>query len=77
MFGHDGADCLCRPSHEGASRTPVPELTEREHDVLALSADGASNAVIARKLGLTAKTVATTCRKSSLSAGVDRAEEVV
>jgi len=32
-------------------------LTEREHDVLSLLADGASNAEIARALGLTLKTV--------------------
>jgi DNA-binding NarL/FixJ family response regulator len=45
------------------SGTPDPvigswdELTEREHQVLALLAEGASNAQIARRLGLSVKTV--------------------
>jgi DNA-binding NarL/FixJ family response regulator len=41
-----------------ASRSgAVPGLTERERDVLALIAQGASNAQIARQLGLSLKTV--------------------
>lgn len=41
-----------RPRH-----APADGLTDRERDVLALVADGASNAQIARSLGLTLKTV--------------------
>ena len=47
----------------GASRVPVPlatpseELTDREREVLSLIAEGASNAQIARSLGLSVKTV--------------------
>jgi len=38
-------------------QSPADGLTDREHDVLALIADGASNAQIARSLGLSLKTV--------------------
>src|SRR5262245_13132461 len=37
--------------------SPFPELTEREHQVLELLADGRSNAEIAGRLGITSKTV--------------------
>jgi DNA-binding NarL/FixJ family response regulator len=35
----------------------LPELTEREHEILRLIAQGQSNAAIAKQLGLSAKTV--------------------
>ena len=35
----------------------LPELTEREHEILTLLAQGLSNAAIAKQLGLSAKTV--------------------
>jgi len=35
----------------------LPELTEREHEILTLLAHGLSNAAIAKQLGLSAKTV--------------------
>lgn len=47
----------------GASRVPAPvaapaeDLTDREREVLSLIAEGASNAQIARSLGLSVKTV--------------------
>ena len=40
--------------HDGASRV---SLTPREHEVLAAMADGASNKVIARRLGISLHTV--------------------
>jgi DNA-binding NarL/FixJ family response regulator len=39
------------------SRAPGVELTERERDVLALLAEGRANKVIARRLGISEKTV--------------------
>jgi DNA-binding NarL/FixJ family response regulator len=41
----------------GSARTSPDGLTEREHEVLARLAEGASNAQIARALGLSLKTV--------------------
>jgi DNA-binding NarL/FixJ family response regulator len=40
-----------------AARSPFPQLTEREHEVLALLAAGRDNAAVARRLGVTSKTV--------------------
>ncbi|WP_328603372.1 response regulator transcription factor [Amycolatopsis sp. NBC_00345] len=45
---------LTKPAAEGK---PFPELTDRERAVLELVADGRGNAVIARELGLSVKTV--------------------
>ena len=46
-------------SHFGRSATasPFPQLTEREHEVLALLAAGRDNAAVAHRLGVTSKTV--------------------
>ncbi len=80
VFGQDAADRLLRTfsTVQPSDRTPFPELTEREREVLALVADGASNAVIGRRLGLTPKTVANHVSNilTKLQA-VDRAEVVV
>ena len=79
VFGHEVAD---RRLHSftttGGNRTPFPELSDRERDVLVLLADGTSNALIARQLGLTPKTVANHVSNilTKLHA-VDRAEAVV
>jgi DNA-binding NarL/FixJ family response regulator len=40
------------------SRAPFPELTDREHEVLDLIADGRPNGEIGRRLGISPKTVA-------------------
>jgi DNA-binding NarL/FixJ family response regulator len=61
VFGQAVADRLLQAltAAEYASRSqPFPELTHREREVLELLADGRSNAVIGRNLGLTPKTVA-------------------
>lgn len=79
VFGHEVADRLLHTFTTKANgSTPFPELTEREREVLALLADGTSNALIARKLGLTPKTVANHVSNilTKLHA-VDRAEAVV
>ncbi len=79
VFGHAVADRLLHSfTTTGASRTPFPELSDRERDVLVLLADGTSNALIARQLGLTSKTVANHVSNilTKLHA-VDRAEVVV
>ena len=46
-------------SHFGrtATASPFPQLTEREHEVLALLAAGRDNAAVARRLGVSSKTV--------------------
>jgi DNA-binding NarL/FixJ family response regulator len=44
-------------ARSGAARDPASQLTEREAEVLALIADGRSNAEIARDLALSLKTV--------------------
>jgi DNA-binding NarL/FixJ family response regulator len=46
-------------SHFGrtATASPFPQLTEREHEVLALLAAGRDNASVARRLGVSSKTV--------------------
>jgi DNA-binding NarL/FixJ family response regulator len=44
-------------AHPRPGRQPFPELTAREHDILALVAAGYTNPAIAERAGLTAKTV--------------------
>ena len=46
-------------SHFGrtAASSPFPQLTEREHEVLGLLAAGRDNAAVARRLGVSSKTV--------------------
>jgi DNA-binding NarL/FixJ family response regulator len=46
-------------SHFGrtAAASPFPQLTEREHEVLALLAAGRDNPAVARRLGVSSKTV--------------------
>ena len=57
--GPGAAEHLLAVMDGQAARPPAfPELTERERDILALLADGHSNPVIGRRLGLSPKTVA-------------------
>jgi DNA-binding NarL/FixJ family response regulator len=80
VFGQDVADRLLHSfsTTPAEHRAPFPELTDREREVIALLADGMSNGLIARRLGLTPKTVANHVSNilTKLQA-VDRAEVVV
>lgn len=58
IFGPAVASRLTRFFTPGpAPVTAFPDLTAREHEILALIATGAGNTAIARRLGLTEKTV--------------------
>jgi DNA-binding NarL/FixJ family response regulator len=59
VFGRDLAARVLDTVRQGtrAGPPPVPGLSERENEVLRLLADGLDNAAIARRLGLSVKTV--------------------
>lgn len=57
VFGAGIADRLLTHFARAATASPFPQLTDREHEVLALLARGLDNAAIARRLGVTGKTV--------------------
>ena len=57
LFGAGiAAQMLSHFSHTAAS-SPFPQLTEREHEVLGLLATGRDNAAVARRLGVSSKTI--------------------
>lgn len=59
VFGVDVAGRLLERVRTGATEfDPFPTLTRREHEVLALLADGRSSSAIGRQLGLSSRTVA-------------------
>jgi DNA-binding NarL/FixJ family response regulator len=57
LFGAGVAARLLRHFSHMAKASPFPQLTEREHEVLALLGRGHDNAEIARRLGVSGKTV--------------------
>jgi DNA-binding NarL/FixJ family response regulator len=57
VFGAGVAARLLGHFARAASTSPFPQLTEREHEVLGLVARGLDNAAIARRLGVSGKTV--------------------
>jgi DNA-binding NarL/FixJ family response regulator len=58
VFGPDVADRLLATFSSTPSPRPFPELTDREREILSLITGGEGNVQIARRLGLSAKTVA-------------------
>lgn len=57
IFGSAIAARLLSRFAHGAANSPFPQLTDREHEVLALLARGLDNPAIARRLGVSGKTV--------------------
>lgn len=79
VFGGVAADRLLGVmAATTGSPAPFPELTAREHEVLELLADGLSNPAMARRLGLSARTVANHVSAILTKLGVgDRAQAAV
>jgi DNA-binding NarL/FixJ family response regulator len=57
VFGAGVAGRMLSHFARTATIEPFPQLTEREHDVLRLIARGSDNAMVARRLGVSSKTV--------------------
>jgi DNA-binding NarL/FixJ family response regulator len=57
VFGAGVAARMLAHFSRSARAGPFPQLTEREHEVLRLLAGGADNATVARRLGVSGKTV--------------------
>ena len=57
VFGAGIAARMLQHFARTATAAPFPQLTEREHEVLRLIASGADNPVVARRLGVSGKTV--------------------
>ena len=57
LFGAGIAARMLSHFSRTATASPFPQLTEREHEVLALLAAGRDNAAVARRLGVSSKTV--------------------
>ena len=57
VFGAGVAAQMLRHFSRSVTVAPFPQLTEREHEVLRLLAAGADNAAIARRMGVSGKTV--------------------
>jgi DNA-binding NarL/FixJ family response regulator len=57
VFGAGIAGRMLSHFARAAASSPFPQLTDREHDVLALLAAGRDNAAVARRLGVSGKTV--------------------
>jgi DNA-binding NarL/FixJ family response regulator len=79
VFGGSVADRLLHVvTAPGATTSPFPQLTTREHDVLELLADGYSNPAMARRLGLSSRTVANHVSSILAKLGLgDRAQAAV
>jgi DNA-binding NarL/FixJ family response regulator len=58
VFGPDVADRLLATFSSAPAPKPLPELTDREREILSLITGGTGNVQIARRLGLSPKTVA-------------------
>ena len=67
LFGAGIAARMLDLFGRSATASPFPQLTEREAEVLGLLAGGLDNAVVARRLGVSARRFATTSPTSSPS----------
>lgn len=82
---HDGigylcprvADVMCRPATSAPSAMPRPSLSEREHDVLRLVAQGMRSAQIAALRNLSIKTVHTHRQNLMAKLGVRGSAQMV
>ena len=57
LFGSGIAAHMLSHFSRTAATSPFPQLTEREHEVLGLLAEGRDNAAVAHRLGVSSKTV--------------------
>ena len=57
LFGAGIAAQMLSHFSRTAASSPFPQLTEREHEVLGLLATGRDNASVARRLGVSSKTI--------------------
>ncbi len=57
LFGAGIAAQMLSHFSRTAASSPFPQLTEREHELLGLLAEGRDNATVARRLGVSSKTV--------------------
>jgi DNA-binding NarL/FixJ family response regulator len=57
VFGAGVAGRMLHHFSRTVTATPFPQLTEREHEVLRLLADGFDNPAVARRLAVSGKTV--------------------
>jgi DNA-binding NarL/FixJ family response regulator len=57
LFGAGIAAQMLSHFSRPAASSPFPQLTEREHEVLGLLATGRDNAAVARRLGVSSKTI--------------------
>jgi DNA-binding NarL/FixJ family response regulator len=57
LFGSGIAAQMLSHFSRTAATSPFPQLTEREHEVLGLLAEGRDNAAVAHRLGVSSKTV--------------------
>jgi DNA-binding NarL/FixJ family response regulator len=57
VFGAGIATRMLDYFSRASTAAPFPQLTEREHEVLRLIANGADNAAVSRRLGVSGKTV--------------------
>lgn len=68
---------ICAPSAASATDSKLPNLSQRERDVLNLLTEGADNCTIARKLTLTTKTVRNYVSQVLKKLEVDSRDEAV
>jgi DNA-binding NarL/FixJ family response regulator len=77
VFGSALANRMLGHFRELGSMRPFPELTDREHEVLELVAQGLTNTLIARRLGLSEKTVRNHVSSILTKLQVDRPQAIV